>query len=153
MALKITTIDTNGVKSRPLDRAEFGYDDYTDVGRVWIGTSAGTDLALAKLVEVEDVSVRVDTVESYIDSLNTINLFRADKYLAGQNVANMVYNANGKLSKVQYTNATDVNYEVLTYNANSKLENVAHYVGSVLKGNTVLVYSSGKLVSALFTSV
>ena len=33
------------------------------------------------------------------------------------------------------------------------LGNVAHYVGSVLKGNTVLNYSSGKLVSAPFTAV
>ena len=55
MALSITTIDTNGTKSRALNRAEFGYDDHTDVGRVWIGTTAGIDIALAKLTEVEAV--------------------------------------------------------------------------------------------------
>lgn len=83
----------------------------------------------------------------------SVNLFRADKYLSAQAVANMVYDVNGKLSKVQYNNATDVEYEVLTYDGSNKLSNVAHYIGSVLKGNTVLNYSSGKLVSAPFTAV
>ena len=153
MALKITTIDTDGIKTRPLNKAEFGYDDHTDIGRVWIGTSIGKDLALAKLTEVENVSGRVDTVEDYMDSLDSVNLLRADKYLASQNVVNMTYNVDGKLSKVQYNNATDVDYEVLTYNGDGKLSNVAHYVGGVLKGNTVLSYVDGKLVSAPFTAV
>ena len=81
------------------------------------------------------------------------NLTRADKYLASQNVANMSYDGNGKLSKVQYNNATDVDYEVLTYNVDGKLSNVAHYTTSTLRGNTVLSYSAGKLVSAIYTGV
>lgn len=81
------------------------------------------------------------------------NLTRADKYLASQNVANMGYDVNGKLSKVQYNNATDVDYEVLTYNVDGKLSNVAHYTTSTLRGNTVLSYSAGKLVSAIYIGV
>lgn len=83
----------------------------------------------------------------------SVNLLRADKVLASKSAAAMSYNGIGKLIKVQYTNATDVDYEVLTYNGSNKLSNVAHYIGSVLKGNTVLNYSSGKLVSAPFTAV
>lgn len=86
------------------------------------------------------------------DLLGTVNLTRADKYLAAQNVVNMLY-TNGKLTKVRYNNDTDVDYEVLTYNVEGKLVNVAHYVASVLKGNTVLGYNLGKLVSAPFIAV
>ena len=143
MELSITTIDTNGTKSRALNRAEFGYDDHTDVGRVWIGTTAGIDIALAKLTEVEAVQ----------DIINDASLTRADKYLASQNVVNMEYNAEGKLVKVQYNNLIDDDYEVLSYNAECKLSNVAHYVATVLKGNTVLSYSNGKLVSAPYTAI
>ena len=85
--------------------------------------------------------------------ISSTNLLRADKYLSAQAVANMVYNGSGKLSKVQYNNATDVEYEVLTYNAEAKLSNVAHYTASTLRGNTVLSYSAGKLVSAIYTGV
>ena len=94
------------------------------------------------------LALKVDDTE-----IASVNLLRADKYLAAQNVVNMSYNLNGKLEKVQYNNATDVDYEVLTYNIDGKLSNVAHYVGGVLKGNTVLSYSDGKLVSAPFTAV
>ena len=85
--------------------------------------------------------------------ISSTNLLRADKYLAAQAVANMVYTGSGKLSKVQYNNATDVEYEVLTYNAEAKLSNVAHYTASTLRGNTVLSYSAGKLVSAIYIGV
>lgn len=94
------------------------------------------------------LGLKVDDTE-----IASVNLLRADKYLAAQNVANMVYDGNGKLSKVQYINATDVNYEVLTYSVDGKLNNVAHYTTSVLRGNTVLSYSGGKLISAIYTGV
>ena len=94
------------------------------------------------------LALKVDGTE-----IASVNLFRADKYLAAQNVANMSYDGNGKLSKVQYNNSTDVNYEVLTYNVDGKLSNVAHYTTSTLRGNTVLSYSAGKLVSAIYTGV
>ena len=94
------------------------------------------------------LALKVDDSE-----IASVNLFRADKYLAAQNVANMSYDGNGKLSKVQYNNSTDVDYEVLTYNVDGKLSNVAHYTTSTLRGNTVLSYSGGKLVSAIYTGV
>lgn len=94
------------------------------------------------------LALKVDDTE-----IASVNLLRADKYLAAQNIANMSYDGNGKLSKVQYNNATDVDYEVLTYNVDGKLSNVAHYTTSTLRGNTVLSYSAGKLVSAIYTGV
>ena len=94
------------------------------------------------------LALKVDDSE-----IASVNLLRADKYLAAQNVANMSYDGNGKLSKVQYNNSTDVDYEVLTYNVDGKLSNVAHYTTSTLRGNTVLSYSAGKLVSAIYTGV
>lgn len=94
------------------------------------------------------LALKVDDAE-----IASVNLFRADKYLSAQTVANMIYDGNGKLSKVQYNNSTDVDYEVLTYNVDGKLSNVAHYTTSTLRGNTVLSYSAGKLVSAIYTGV
>ena len=113
-------------------------------------TLAGYGIADAYTeTEVDNaLALKVDT--AYLDE---VNLLRADKYLAAQNVANMSYDGNGKLSKVQYNNATDVDYEVLTYNVDGKLSNVAHYTTSTLRGNTVLSYSAGKLVSAIYTGV
>ena len=94
------------------------------------------------------LALKVDDSE-----IASVNLFRADKYLSAQTVANMSYDGNGKLSKVQYNNSTDVDYEVLTYNVDGKLSNVAHYTTSTLRGHTVLSYSAGKLVSAIYTGV
>lgn len=93
------------------------------------------------------LALKVDDSE-----IASVNLLRADKYLSAQNVAKMTYNVNKKLIKVQYNNATDVDYEVLSY-TDGKLTNVAHYVGSVLKGNTVLTYVSGSLNDAPFIAV
>lgn len=142
--------DTSG--SKPLlEVGELGYDNYPaggDAGRVYVGTGS-SNIMLAKKTEVDSaLALKVDDTE-----IASVNLLRADKYLAAQNVVNMVYNVEGKLSKVQYNNTTDVDYEVLTYNVDGKLTNVAHYVGSVLKGNTVLSYVDGKLASAPFTAV
>ena len=102
----------------------------------------------------EDINEKIDNVDTkHDDALNSVNLFRADKYLASQNVANMVYNSENKLEKVQYRNPSDVDYELLTYNLDGKLIDVAHYVGSILKGNTQLSYVNGKLVSAPYVAV
>ena len=102
-------------------------------------TKAQADILLAGKVDDSEIA--------------SVNLLRADKYLAAQNVVNMEYNTAGKLAKVQYNNAIDENYEVLTYNGEGKLSNVAHYVSTVLKGNTVLSYMNGKLVSAPYTAI
>ena len=93
------------------------------------------------------LALKVDDTE-----IASVNLLRADKYLAAQNVVKMTYDINKKLIKVQYNNATDIDYEVLSY-TDGKLTNVAHYVGSVLKGNTVLTYVGGLLDDAPFIAV
>ena len=78
-------------------------------------------------------------------------LVRADRWLASQNIAAMVYTGSD-LTKIQYNNATNVDYEVLAY-TNGDLTSIQHYMGSVLKGTTTLTYSSGTLVSAVFVGV
>lgn len=80
--------------------------------------------------------------------IDSVNLLRADKYLASQNIANMIYSL-GDLTKIRYNNDTDVDYEVLAYTGGN-LTSIQHYVGSVLKGTTTLSYTSGNLVSAIF---
>lgn len=81
----------------------------------------------------------------------SVNLLRADKYLAAQNIANMSY-TDGNLTKIQYNNVTDVDYEVFGY-VGGNLASIQHYVGSVLKGTTTLSYTDGNLVSAIFVGV
>jgi hypothetical protein len=169
--------DNNGIKSILLE-GELGYDAYEaggDAGRIYVGT--GTEnIAIAKKSEVDsvvagttniiydntvsgliattvksaidEVEGRVDTAESDINSL----LLRADRYLAAQSVANMIY-TDSKLTKVRYVADTDTDYEVLSYNTQGKLINVAHYVDTVLEGNTALSYTSDKLSSAIYTGV
>ena len=96
-----------------------------------------------------------DALDLKVDysEIASVNLLRADKYLASQNVVNMEYNAEGKLAKVQYNNPIDDDYEVLSYNVEGKLSSVSHYIAAILKGNTVLSYSNGKLVSAPYTAI
>lgn len=106
-----------------------------------VGTDT-TQLATTAFVKAEVAS-----------EIASVNLLRADKYLASQNVVNMEYNVEGKLAKVQYNNAIDENYEVLSYNVDGKLSNVAHYVDTILKGNTELSYSGGKLIAAPYVAV
>lgn len=83
--------------------------------------------------------------------LDGVNVLRADKFLAAQNIAAMVY-TDGDLTKIQYNNATDVNYEVLNYTSGN-LSSINHYTTSVLRGTTTLSYTSGNLVSAIFVGV
>lgn len=126
--IRVNSIDENHAKSALALKADKS-DTYTK-GQV--------DTALA---------LKVDDTE-----IASVNLLRADKYLAAQNVVKMTYDINKKLIKVQYNNATDIDYEVLSY-TDGKLTNVAHYVGSVLKGNTVLTYVGGLLDDAPFIAV
>lgn len=143
MGLKITTIDSNGVKTRALNKAEFGYDAHTDIGRVSIGTEAGVDIPLAKLSEV---TAKLD--KSVYDAMG---FDRADIVLAGQNIANMLY-TDGNLTKIRYTDNTDTDYETFDY-IGGNLSSINHYIGSVLKGTTTLSYTDGNLVSAIFVEV
>ena len=124
-------------------------------GIVAVNVQAAIDEVEARVGAIEDNTTLAEygITDAYTKTeLNSIHILRADKYLAAQAVANMVY-TDGKLSKVQYNNATDVDYEILTYGVDGKLDNVAHYVSGALAGNTVLSYTSGKLVSAIYTGV
>ena len=140
----LSNVDNTSDANKPISTAaQEALDTKADAANVYtrdaVYTKVEADILLDDKVDLLDYQ--------------TMNLDRADKYLANQNVANMVYNEAGKLVKVQYNNAVDVDYEVLSYNIDGKLNNVAHYVGGVLAGNTVLNYSGGKLVSAPFTGV
>ena len=136
-------------------------NDASEISVTSTGSLTSTNVQAA-LVELQgDIDNRYTKAQADVllagkvddSEIASVNLLRADKYLAAQNVVNMEYNAAGKLAKVQYNSAIDENYEVLTYNGEGKLSNVAHYVGTVLKGNTVLSYTNGKLVSAPYVAV
>ena len=85
------------------------------------------------------------------NAIQATHLDRADKYLAAQNIANMSY-TDGNLTKIQYNNATNVDYEVFAYGSGN-LTSIQHYTGGVLRGTTTLSYTSGNLVSAIFVGV
>lgn len=110
-----------------------------------VGTNT-TQLATTAFVKAE---IANDTYSKA--DVDAANLLRADKYLAAQNIAAMLYTGSD-LTKIQYNNATDVDYELLTYTSGN-LTSIQHYIGSVLKGTTTLTYSSGTLVSAVFAGV
>lgn len=71
-----------------------------------VGTNT-TQLATTAFVKAEIVNDTYSKTE-----LNTSNIFRADKYLATQNIAAMLY-TSGNLTKIQYNTTMDVNYEVI----------------------------------------
>ena len=108
-------------------------------------------------VRETEIQEAIDEAENRLDIIETAisnsKLTRADKYLASQNVVKMIYNPEGKLSKVRYNDDIDVDYEVLTYNVKGELSNVAHYVESILRGNTTLSYENGKLIAAPYTTI
>ena len=154
-------LDTRYYTEAEIDTKLAAQNDASEIVVVPTGNLASTNVQAA-LVELQaDIDNRYTKSETdtllagKVDDseIASVNLLRADKYLAAQNVVNMEYNVEGKLAKVQYNNAIDENYEVLTYNGEGKLSNVAHYVGGVLQGNTVLSYSNGKLVSAPYTAI
>lgn len=108
-------------------------------------TLAGYSIGDAYTKTESDSALALKTNKADTDS---VNMLRADKFLAAQNIVNMIY-TNGDLTKIQYNNATDVNYEVLNY-VSGNLSTINHYTGGVLRGTTTLSYSSGNLVSAVF---
>ena len=144
-----------------IDTKLAGQNDASGINVTPSGNMVSTNVqdALVELqLDVDDryTKAQADTLlAGKVDDseISSVNLLRADKYLAAQNVVNMEYNVVGKLSKVQYNNAIDENFEVLTYNGEGKLSNVAHYVDAVLKGNTVLSYTNGKLTAAPYVAV
>ena len=124
-------------------------------GSVSIDGSANVSMSVVVVDDSHNhVISNIDNLQTALDAkvddsdIESVNLLRADKYLAAQNIANMVYTA-GDLTKIQYNNATDVNYEVLSYTSGN-LTSINHYTTGVLRGTTTLSYSSGNLVSAIF---
>lgn len=80
-------------------------------------------------------------------------LDQADKKLASMNVVNMMYDAEGNVSKIRYNDDTDINYETYTYNSDGDLSLIKHYLDGAQKGTTTLTYASGNLVSSIFVGV
>lgn len=113
-----------------------------------IGNATNMNKAPDQLkLEIDEINAaKLDIVD-----FEDVNLNRADKYLAAQNIVNMLY-TNGDLVKIRYKNDTDVDYETLGYTSGN-LTSILHYVGSTLKGTTTLSYTSGNLVSAIFVGV
>ena len=121
------------------------------IGEVTVDTSKKTLVVHDGLTQGGIPLAKESSVTNISNSIDSVNLLRADRYLALQDIANMVY-TSGDLIKIQYNNATDVDYEVFAY-GNGNLTSIKHYVGSVLRGTTTLSYTSRNLVSAIFVGV
>lgn len=120
-------------------------------------TSSNVQSALVELQgDIDNRYTKTETNTLLNDKVDdsdiaSVNLLRADKYLAAQNIVNMEY-TDGNLSKIQYNNPTDVNYEIFSYSGGN-LASIQHYTSSVLRGTTTLSYSGGNLISAIFVGV
>lgn len=112
-----------------------------------IGNAANMNKAPEQLkIEIDEInSLKVDK-----STFDAANLNRADKYLANQNIVNMLY-TNGDLTKIRYRVDSDTDYETLSY-VNGNLTTIRHYINAVLKGTTTLSYGAGNLVSAVFVA-
>ena len=140
------TIDADTYAKTEIDAKLEAQNDAGEIN--YDGTSSGL-VATKVQGAIDEVENRLGIVET---SISSVNLIRADKYLASQNIAKMIYDSEGNLLKVRYNNDVDVDYEVLTYSGED-LVNLAHYVNEELKGNTVMTYASGELVSSIFIGV
>ena len=133
-------------------------------GKIRFGKQSGGQLNLVIPDGTTNTEVIVPesgelATKEYVDAADTtgnaalenLNVFRADKVLASKNIARLIYES-GNLTKIRYSIDSDVDYEVLTYSGED-LVNVAHYINEELKGNTVLTYASGELVSSIFIGV
>lgn len=137
----------------PVVRGGTGVSTSTGSGSVVLSNSpnfTGNPTAPTQVINNNSSSI---ATTAYADrAALPINSLRADRYLALQNIANMVY-TSGNLTKIQYNNSTDVDYEVFTYSGGNLLSGIAHYVGGTLKGNSVFLYTDGYLSSVIFTGV
>lgn len=140
------TIDADTYAKTEIDAKLKAQNDASEIN--YSGTSSGL-IATKVQGAIDEVENRLEVAETVISN---VNLTRADKYLASQNIAKMIYDLEGNLLKVRYNNDVDVDYEVLTYSGEN-LVNLAHYVNEELKGNTVMTYASDELVSSIFIGV
>ena len=136
--VSITTIVADDSHNHIISNVD-GLQDALDSKANQATTYTKTEMDVALALKADDTEIA------------SVNLLRADKYLAAQNIANMAY-TDGNLTKIQYNNSTNVDYEVFGY-VSGNLSTIQHYVGSVLKGTTTLSYASGNLVSAIFIGV
>ena len=135
---EVDTLDNTTYKKIELDAGQLDNRYYTE---------SEIDASRYTKVEVDAaLDLKVDDTE-----IASVNLLRADKYLAAQNIAQMIY-SGGDLTKIQYNNQTDVDYELFGYTAGD-LTSISHYIGGVLKGTSALVYTDGDLTSVIFTEV
>lgn len=161
--VEVTAVDTKvdthtGNTSNPhnVTKAQVGLgnvDNTSDANKP-VSTATQTALNLKANQATTYTKTEVDTALGLkVDDteIASVNLLRADKYLAAQNIANMSY-TDGNLTKIQYNNAADVAYEVFVYGSGN-LTSIQHYTGGVLRGTTTLSYTSGNLVSAIFVGV
>ena len=133
----------------PVTRGGTGTTTSTGSGSVVLSSSPVlTNTPTAPTASVGTNTTQIATTEFANEAAKPKNALRADRYLALQNIANMIYTV-GNLTKIQYNNATNVNYEVLNY-SEGNLVTIQHYIDSTLKGTTTLSYTDGNLVSAVF---
>ena len=136
----------------------FGMCTLKTINNLVIGSKYYLDLSTpGGLTTNDSSSILIGTAFSANQILNVMfgrlsAISRSDRYLAAQDIANMVYDSDGNLTKIQYNEASDTDYEVLSYDSADNLTGIDHYVDSVLKGSTALTYSNGELVSSVYTS-
>lgn len=97
----------------------------------------------------DSLELHQDNIDTINNKIENVNLIRADRYLASQNISKMYYDNEQKLVKIQYNSVADIDYEVLNY-TNSELSEVQHFIGGLLKGVTNLTYINTLLDSAEF---
>ena len=134
------TLNASDVKA--LYEANPDTNAYTDAEKSRVAVSVSLQTTAQTLPDA------INEIDSRLDDLN---VSRADKVLASKDVAKLIYD-NGNLVKIRYTIDDDIDYEVLTY-VGEDLANIAHYIGGVLQGNTILTHSDGNLVSSIFVGV
>lgn len=110
--------------------------------------TAVTPVGNIAATNVQAAIAELDSEKLAVTVANASNIGRADKYLAAQAIANMIY-TSGNLTKIRYNNDTDVDYETLSY-TDGNLTSIGHYVASVLVGTTTLTYTNGSLVSVVY---
>lgn len=149
-------LDTRYYTEAEIDTKLAAQNDASEIVVVPTGNLVSTNVQAA-LVELQgDIDNRYTKSETTtllagkVDKtvFDAANLNRADKYLANQNIVNMLY-TNGDLTKIRYRVDSDTDYETLSY-VNGNLTTIRHYINAVLKGTTTLSYGAGNLVSAVF---
>ena len=141
--------DTDGTKPL-LDKAEFGFDDYTaggDQGRVYYGDGA-VNVALAKKLEVDEAR----------EVLGTTDKVRYDKKLASRDVIDTARTGD-IITAVRYEGDDDATVyyrDVPTYTG-TRLDEIKHYFGTAdlvtASGTTTLVYVNDLLDTTTYTEV